>query len=94
MIVEPYIAFDGRFGKFISSPDFSAEIANFLRCTYSIIYTGFSVEGGGPSSVGGPILEGRNEILLLDKALKCKIIFQKYALKLLKFWNSAEKIWE
>ena len=33
---------------------------------------------------GGPILEGRNEILLLGKAVKFVVIFQKYALKLIK----------
>ena len=33
---------------------------------------------------GGPIFEGRNEILLLVKALKFGVIFQKYALKLIK----------
>ena len=33
---------------------------------------------------GGPIFLGRNEILLLGKALKFVVIFQKYALKLTK----------
>ena len=31
---------------------------------------------------GGPIFEGRNEILQLGKSIKFKLIFQKYALKL------------
>ena len=31
-----------------------------------------------------PIFEGRNEILLLGKALKFRVIFQRYALKLIK----------
>ena len=43
---------------------------------------------------GGPILEGRKEILLLDKALKFELIFQKYALKLIKIWKIIEKIRE
>ena len=31
---------------------------------------------------GGPIFDGRNEIFLLGKPLKFRVIFQKYALKL------------
>ena len=50
----------------------------------------FSVEGG-PPNVGSPIFEGRNEILLLGKALQVGVIFQKYALKLIKFWKIIEK---
>ena len=34
--------------------------------------------------LGGPIFRGWNEILLLGKALKFGVIFQKYALKLIK----------
>ena len=45
----------------------------------------FSVEGGPQNVWGGPIFRGRNEILLLGKALKFGVIFQKYALKLIKF---------
>ena len=33
---------------------------------------------------GGPIFRGLNEICLLGKALKFGVIFQKYALKLIK----------
>ena len=33
----------------------------------------------------GPIFEGQNKILLLGKALKFRVIFQKYALKLKKY---------
>ena len=44
--------------------------------------------------LGGPIFEGRNEILLLGKALKSGVIFQKYALKLIKNWKIVEKIRE
>ena len=40
----------------------------------------FSVEGGGE----GPIFRGWNEILLLGKALKFGVNFQKYAFKLIK----------
>ena len=42
---------------------------------------------------GGPIFEGRNEILLLGKALKFMVIFQKYAFKC-KNWKIMEKIRE
>ena len=45
----------------------------------------FSVEGGGPQNVwGGPIFRGWDEFLLLGKARKFEVIFQKYALKLIK----------
>ena len=44
----------------------------------------FSVEGGPQNVWGGPIFRGWNEILLLGKALKFEVIFQKYALKLIK----------
>ena len=44
---------------------------------------------------GGPIFRGRNEILLLGKALKFGVIFQKYALKLIKklkiYWENSRK---
>ena len=40
---------------------------------------------------GGPIFEGRNEILLLGKALKFGVIFQKYKLKLIKIWIIIEE---
>ena len=35
--------------------------------------------------LAGPIFEGLNEILLLGKALKFRVNFQKYALRLIKF---------
>ena len=41
--------------------------------------------------VGGPIFEGRNEILLLGKAIKFGVILQKYALKLIEIWKIIEK---
>ena len=41
-----------------------------------------------------PIFEGRNEILLLGKALKFGVIFKKYALKLIKLLKITEKIRE
>ena len=53
----------------------------------------FSVEGG-PKMFGGPIFEGRNEILLLGEALKLGVIFQKYALKLIEIWKIVEKMRE
>ena len=49
-----------------------------------------SVEGV-PPNVRGPIFDGRNEILLLCKALKFGVIFQKYAFKLIKIWKIIEK---
>ena len=45
----------------------------------------FSVEGGPQNVWGGPIFRGWNEILLLGKALKFRVIFQKFVLKLIKF---------
>ena len=43
-----------------------------------------SVEGVRQMFGGGPIFRGWNEILLLGKALKFGVIFQKYELKLIK----------
>ena len=42
----------------------------------------------------GPIFEGRIEILLLGKALKFRVIFQKYELKLIQILKIIEKIRE
>ena len=53
----------------------------------------FPVEGG-PPNVWGPIFEGRNEMLLLGKALKFVVNFKKYALKLIKIRKIIEKIRE
>ena len=39
----------------------------------------FSVEEDPPNVLGCPIFEGGNEILLLGKALKFAVIFQKVA---------------
>ena len=50
----------------------------------------FSVEGVR-QMFGGPIFEGRNEILLLGKVLKFRVIFQKYVLKFIKTWKIIEK---
>ena len=44
----------------------------------------FSVEGGPQNVWGGPIFRGWNEILLFGKALKFGVIFQNFALKLIK----------
>ena len=41
--------------------------------------------------MGGPIFRGCNEILLLGKALKFGVIFQKYALKFIKNWKILRK---
>ena len=43
---------------------------------------------------GVPIFEGRNQILLLGKALKFKVIFQTKSLKWIKSWKIIEKIRE
>ena len=56
------------------------------------MHAGFSVEGA--AVVGGPIFDGRNDILLLGKALKVGVIFQKYGLKLIKIRKIIEKIRE
>ena len=53
----------------------------------------FSIEGVH-QMFWGTIFEGRNEILLLGKALKFGVIFQKYALKLIKIWKIIENIRE
>ena len=44
----------------------------------------FSVEGGPQNVWGGPIFRGWKKILLLGKALKFGVIYQKYAVKLIK----------
>ena len=54
----------------------------------------FSVEGVHKMFGGGPIFRGWNEILLLGKALTFGVIFQKYALNLIKNWKNFEKIRE
>ena len=51
----------------------------------------FSVEGGPPNVWGGPMFEGRSDILLLGKALKFRVIFQKYGLKLIKILKLSRK---
>ena len=51
----------------------------------------FSVEGGPQNAWGGPIFRGWNEILLVGKALKFGVIFQKLALKLIKIAKLLEK---
>ena len=54
----------------------------------------FSVEGGPQNVSGGQIFRGWNEILLLGKALKFGLIFQKLALKLIKICKMIGKIRE
>ena len=49
-------------------------------CGVRIFVQDISVEGG-TTDVWGSILEGQDEILLLGKSLKFRVIFQKYALK-------------
>ena len=62
----------------------------FLQNSLSGIYERVHEMFGG----GGPNFDGRNEILLLSKALKFRVIFQKYALNLIKIWSIVEKIRE
>ena len=45
---------------------------------------------GSTKCLRGPIFRGWNEILLLGKALKFGVIFQKYALTLIKNWKNWE----
>ena len=62
-------------------------------CNKAVIYAGFLGEGVH-QLFGGPIFGGRNEILILGKGVKFRVIFQKYALKLINIWKIIEKIWE
>ena len=50
----------------------------------------FRLRGVHKMFEGGPIFRGWNEFLLLGKALKFEVIFQKYALKLIKNWKNWE----
>ena len=54
----------------------------------------FSIEGCPPNVWRGPIFGGRNENFFMGKSLKFGVIFQKYALKLIKLWKIIEKIRE
>ena len=67
---------------------------NFLNilwgCISSNLYKIFRLRGS-TKCLWGPIFRGWNEILLLGKALKLGVIFQKSALKLTK---KIEKYWE
>ena len=45
---------------------------------------------GGKTSVWESDFEGRKEILLLGKALKFRVIFQKYELKIIESWKIIE----
>ena len=78
-------------GQFPSKMEFNLlecfiELTKVIRTiTQSVIYAGFLVEVGPQNVGGGPIFRGWNEILLLGKALKCGVIFQKIALKLIEF---------
>ena len=60
----------------------------------AVMDVGYLVEGGPPNVRGSPIFKGRNEIQLLDKALKFGVIFQKYALKLKKFEKVLRKFYK
>ena len=60
----------------------------------AVIYAGFFRWGGSTKCLGGPIFRGWKIILLLGKALKFGVIYQKYAVKLIKNWKNIEKIRE
>ena len=59
-----------------------------------VIYQGFVGWEGPIRCLGGRIVEGRNEILKVGKALQFAAIFQKYPIKLKKYEKGNEKIWE
>ena len=63
-------------------------------CAKPVIYAGFFGWGGPQNVWVGPIFRGWNEILLLGKALKFGVIFQKYALKLIKTCKIIGKVGE
>ena len=63
--------------NFVESSKFCQKF-KFLRA-FSVIYAGIK---GSTKCLGDPILDGRNEILLLVKGVKFRVGFQKYALKL------------
>ena len=66
-----------------------------LRWFPAVIYAGFFGWGGSAKCFffgGGPIFRGWNEILLSGKALKFGVIFQKFALKLIKICKIIGKI--
>ena len=46
------------------------------------MHSGFFRLRGSDKYLGGPIFEGPKEILQLGKALKFRVLFQKYAVKL------------
>ena len=54
----------------------------------AVIYAGFFGWGGSRKCFGVPIFRVLTEILKLSKALKFGVIFQKYALKLIKIEES------
>ena len=59
----------------------------------TVIYAGF-FGSEEPANLGGSIFVGRNEILLLGKALKFGVIFQKHELNLIKIRKLIEKVQE
>ena len=54
-------------------------------CT-SVMYAGFFVEGG-PANVWGSDFWGSEGNVTIGKSSKIWVIFQNYALKLIKIWN-------
>ena len=59
-------------------------LENIWHHNFSNLCRIFRLRGVHKMFGGGPIFRGRKEILLLGKAVKFVVIFQKYALKLIK----------
>ena len=62
------------------------EVSKWLELTMNL--QDFLVEGAHQMFCRGPLFDGQNEILLLGKALKFGVIFQKISLKLIKMWKN------
>ena len=75
--------------KFVTSWILSHQNLKFLFISRNACWI-FRLRGGVRQMFGGSFFEW-NEILLLGKALKFGVIFQKYALKLIKIWKIIEK---
>ena len=78
-------------GGYWSLPNFEVNLKYYKG---PLMHEGFFGWGGPPSVWRDSLFEGRDNILLLGKALKFGVIFQKFALKLLKIWKIMEKLSE
>ena len=76
------------------------EIESISKPDHIYVYQEFSnlcrifLLSGSTKCLGCAIFEGRKEILLLGKALKFRVILQKYGLILIKIWNIIAEIRE